>query len=237
MSNILHIAWREWRSYFSSWLAYVVMAGWTFIGGLAWMFALGSDDNFQIAPIYGNLLTMLIFLAPLLTMRLIAEERSAGTFDVLFSSPVSEWQVTIGKWLGTLGVLLLLLILTAHFPFFALRYGSIDSGPLWSSYIALFCAGAAFGAWGLLCSSLTNSSVVAAFATFSGLIVSWLLGFLPRLLPGNTLAAAISSASISAHLDPMLRGVLDTRDLIFFASIVFGCWFATVRVLESRRWR
>jgi len=237
MSNILHIAWREWRSYFASWLAYALLAGWSVIGGLTWLFALKFPDNFQLTSLYSNLLTMLLFLSPLLTMRLIADERREGTFDLLFSAPVSEWQVTLGKWLGTMGMIALLLLLTAPFPFLAFRYGSIDAGPIWGSYAAMICAGAAFGAWGLLCSSLSNSSAVAAFLAFGGLTISMMIGFLPRLMPGNVMANSVGAISIFAHLEPMGRGALDTRDLVFFASLTLGFWFATTRVLESRRWR
>lgn len=240
MSKIGHIAWKELRSYFSSWMAYAILAGWLFVGAIIWnqiTLDTAAPGSFQIAPLYGNLLTILLFIAPLLTMRLLAEEKREGSLEMLLTSPLTEWQVTLGKYFGALIFVAAMLLSTAHFPFFALRYGSLDAGPVWGSYVGLFCVAAAFVAWGLFCSSLSDSSVLAGFLAFGGLLISWLLGWLQGAAQTGDLAAFVVQFSVLTHVQPMLRGAIDTKDLVFFASLSFLFLFATVRVLESRKWR
>lgn len=239
MTNIGHITWKELRSYFTSWIAYALLAGWLLFIGLLWAILLvGATGQFQPAAIFQNLaVVVLLFITPLLTMRLLAEERATGSIEMLFTAPLSEWQVAIGKFLAAWIFVGVMLLLTAYIPIFSLRYGSIDTGPLWGSYIALLCMGAAFTAFGVLCSSLTSSQVVAGFLTFGGLLLSWMLAWPAQAAQGNVVAEFIAQWSIFSHFSPMLEGAIDTRDLIFFASIVLLCLFATVRVLESRKWR
>lgn len=238
MTMIGHIAWKELRSYFASWLAYAVLTGWLLIGGLTFMVMLSDAAfNFQIANLYASLTTVFLFVVPLLTMRQLAEERREGTLEMLFTSPLTEWQLTLGKFLGALGFVVILLLFTLQFPVFALRYGSIDHGPLWGAYIAMLCSGAAFVAFGLFCSSLTESQMVAGFMTFGGLVISWMLGWLPDAAPTSAVADFLGQWSIFSHIELMLRGAVDTKDLVFFISVTFLFLFATVRVLESRKWR
>ena len=141
MPVILQIAWKELRSYFGSWLGYVLLAGWTLLGGVTWAYALPFSASFQPADILANMLSLLLFVMPLLTMRLLAEERRDGTLDVLLSSPLSEWQIALGKWLGALGFFLIMLLATVHFPLLASRYGTYDAGPVWGAYVALSLCG------------------------------------------------------------------------------------------------
>jgi ABC-2 type transport system permease protein len=240
MAKIGHIAWKELRSYFGSWLAYALLAGWLFIGGYIFYLMIGNEaftQNFQLSPLFGNLLTILLFMAPLLTMRLLAEERREGTLEMLLTSPLTEWQTVLGKFFGGLAFIAVMLGLTLHFPFFAIRYGSIDTGPVWGSYIALLCTGAAFIAFGLFCSSLTESQVVAGFLAFGGLVISWLLSWLGEAATSSDLLAFLLQWSVYTHFQPMLAGAIDTKDLVFFLSITTLFLFATVRVLESRKWR
>lgn len=243
MTTTFHIAWKELRSYFGSWMAYVVCAGWLLMGGLIFASLLSAlslgagGNNFSLSPLYQTLITILLFVTPLVTMRLLAEERASGSLELLFTSPLSEWQVTLGKWLGALGFCAILMILTLHYPFFALRYGSLDSGPIWGAYIALVCLAAAFCAFGVLCSSLTDSQVVAGFLTFGGLLGSWMLAWPAQAAPDSAWAQTLSQLSLFTHFSNLMSGSIDTTDLIFFASMTGFFLFATVRVLESRKWR
>jgi len=235
MSKIGLIAWKELRTYFTSWMAYALISGWLLISGYLFVVLLvQSQESFQLAPIYHIMITVLLFMAPLLTMRQIVEERTTGALEMLFTSPVTEWQVTLGKFFGAWGFVAVMTLLTVHFPFFATRYGSIDTGPVWGSYIALLCSGAAFVAVGLFCSSVTESQVVAGFLTFGALLGSWMLSWLPETTPVTDF---IRQWSIFPHFSQMMQGAVDTRDIIFFASITIFFLFATVRVLESRKWR
>ncbi|HVF10492.1 MAG TPA: ABC transporter permease [Abditibacteriaceae bacterium] len=239
MTKIGHIAWRELRAYFTSWMAYALIAGWLFIAGLSFFVAIQlsqSSGAFQFAIVFANLVVSFLLIAPLITMRLLTEERTAGTMEMLFTSPLSEWQVALGKFFGAWAFTACMMLLTAHLPFFATHYGSLDTGPVWGSYIALLCMSAAFVAYGLFCSSLTESQVVAGFLTFGGLLISWMIGWLNQ--PGaSPTVSFIAQWSIFTHFSGMLQGAVDTRDLVFFASFTILFLFATVRVLESRRWR
>jgi ABC-2 type transport system permease protein len=241
MGKIGHLCWKELKTYFTSWLAYAILAGWVFIAGYTFitvLYAAATAGNFYLAPIYQNFVVMLIFIAPLLTMRLLAEERREGTIEMLFTSPLTEWQVTLGKFLGALTFIAAMALLTLHIPFFSIRYGSIDLGPVWGGYIALLCLGAAAVSFGLFCSSLTDSQVVAGFLTFGGLLISWMLAWLgSNASIQNDFVAFLTQLSIYSHFERMLQGAVDTKDLIYFASVVLLFLFATVRVLESRKWR
>ncbi|MBV9865256.1 MAG: ABC transporter permease [Abitibacteriaceae bacterium] len=237
MAKIGLIAWKELKTYFTSWIAYVLITGWLFIAGLLFLLVLQRPQEFQVSPIYNILVTIMLFIAPLVTMRLVAEERSSGSLEMLFTSPLTEWQVTLGKFFGAWAFIGILLLVTLHLPFFATHYGSIDTGPVWGSYIALLCVGAAFMSFGLFCSSLTESQVVAGFLTFGGLMISWMLNWPAQEMPTSDVAGFIGHWSVFSHFQDMMRGAVDTKDLIFFLSFTVLFLFATVRVLESRKWR
>lgn len=241
MAIIGHLCWKELKTYFTSWLAYAVLAGWVFIAGYTFSMSLSAaleGGKFFLEPVFQNYVVMLVFVAPLLTMRLIAEERREGTLEMLFTSPITEWQVAIGKFLGGFVFVAIMALLTLHIPFFSLRYGSVDVGPIWGGYLAFLCLGGAAVAYGLFCSSLTDSQVVAGFLTFGGLLVSWMLSWLRQMqfMTGSWTDIA-TRFSIFSHFERMLQGAIDTADLIFFLSIIVLCLFATVQVLQSRKWR
>jgi ABC-2 type transport system permease protein len=239
MNKIGVIAWREIRGYFSSWLAYVLLAGWLFMAGQNYWTSLGIFDTYgeyTLQGFFSNLIVVMLFIAPIITMRLVVEERSQGTLEMLFTSPITEWQVAVGKFLGAWGFIGIMLLLTTHVPFFANRYGSIDMGPVWGSYIALVVVGAAFVAYGLFCSAITASQVVAGFLSFGGLLFSWMLAIPAQVSRENDFAAFLGHLSIFTHFQGMMGGAIDTKDLIFFASVTLFFLYATVRTLESRKW-
>lgn len=239
MDKVGIIAWREIKSYFTSWLAYVLLAGWLLMSGI-WFFAslavFDQMGSFSLQGFFTNSIVMLLFIAPLITMRLIVEERNQRTLEMLHTSPLTDWQLALGKFLGGVGFLLIMLLLTGHIPFFALRYGSIDTGPVWGGYIALALVGATFVAFGLFCSTVTASQVVAGFLTFGGLIFSWMLAIFSQINSTSDLFAFIGQWSVLNHFDRMMEGAVDTKDLIFFLSVIIFFLYATVRSLESRKW-
>lgn len=239
MSTIGHIAWKELRTYFTSWIAYVVCAGWALMTGIIFYILLAQAmlGNFDVTPLYGTLVIVMLFMVPMVTMRLLAEERSSATLEMLFTSPLTEWQVTLGKWLAAFGFCAVLLLLTAHVPVVAFKYGTFDHGPILGAYIALLCLSAAFCAFGVFCSSLTDSQIVAGFMTFGGLLLSWMLAWVTSAAPDNPVTAVISRFSISSHFESMMRGAVDTTDLVYFALVTIFFLYATTRVLESRKWR
>lgn len=241
MSTISTIAWKELRSYFTTWIAYAIISGWLFVTG--WIFAVlllqsgMPGGQFSISPVFSNLIVVLLFVAPLITMKLWAEERSSGSIELLFTSPVSEWQAVAGKWLGAWLFCVAMLALTLYLPFTVMRYGSVDTGPILGTYIALLLLAASFSAVGVFFSSVTDSQVVAGFLTFGALLGSWMLAWPTQAAPDNAVAAFLGELSLFSHFQRMVEGALTTKDLIYFASVAFFFLFATVRVLESRKWK
>ena len=237
MNKIALIAWREIRAYFTSWLAYALLAGWLVMVAMPFVLTVKmAQSNFSLSGIFGNMLVMLLLVVPLITMRLVAEERNLGTLELLFTSPITEWQVAAGKFFGAWIFVLIMLLATSYVPFFATRYGSIETGPVWGGYIGLACCGAVFAAYGVLCSSLTSSQVVAGFLAFGGMIFSWMLAWPAQAMADNSLAVFAGNWSVFMHAQRMLEGAVDTKDLVFFVTFTVFCLFSTVRVLESRKW-
>lgn len=242
MSTIGTIAWKELRAYFTSWIAYVICAGWTFLAAIMFDVTFRQaremgGQNFTLAPMFGTLVVIFLFVTPLITMRLLADEKNTSTLELLFTSPVTEWQVVLGKWLGSLCFATILVALTGHFTAFSLKFGSMDIGPIAGYYVASLCLAATFCAFGLFCSSLTESQVVAGFLTFGGLLISWMLSSFVSTGTETGAVQILGELSILTHFRNMLGGTINTKDLVFFVSISFFFLLATVRVLESRKWR
>jgi ABC-2 type transport system permease protein len=245
---------REFSAYFLSPIAYVVLAVFLAVTGhlfyltLAQLTAAGPKGvEFPMQLMLGDEKFWLVFLfiPPLLTMRLFAEERSTGTLEMLMTAPLHDWQVVLSKyvacflfyvvlWLPTLAYLPVLLNWHWH-----TREITIDSWPVVSSYLGLALAGAMFLALGLFVSSLVRSQMVAALLA---LFLS--LGFIvvgiwrPEMDTGSLLYRVLFFFSVPLHFArDFSRGIIDTRHLVLYVSVALFCLFLTVRSLESRRWR
>src|SRR5690606_25643074 len=132
MSSITHLFSKELRSYFTSWLAYVLLAGWLFITGYIFVLLIVSSTmmpNFNLSPLFSNMMIFVLFITPLVTMRLLSEEKGEGTIEMLFTAPITEWQVALGKFIGAFLFMAALVACTLYVPYFTFRYGSVDGGP------------------------------------------------------------------------------------------------------------
>jgi ABC-2 type transport system permease protein len=252
MLATLSLVRREFSAYFLSPIAYVVLAiflavtGHLFYLTLTQLTAAGPKGvEFPMQLMLGDEKFWLVylFIPPLLTMRLFAEERSTGTLEMLMTAPLTDWQVVLSKyfacfafylvlWLPTLAYLPL--ILSASTP-----HGPLDPMPIASSYLGLVLAGAMFLALGLMVSSLVRSQMVAALIS---LFLS--LGFIvvgiwrPEMDTGSTLYRVLFFFSVPLHFyRDFSRGLVDTRHLVLYLSVAVFCLFLTVRSLESRKWR
>lgn len=243
MSPMLIIAKREFRSYFDSPLAYVVIclsflvlgAFFFLVGGGFWQVDRATVSRmFELAP-----LGLAFLVVPVITMRLIAEEKRSGTLEMLITLPVKDSDVILGKYLGALGMLMVLVLATAVYPMVMFKWpwnlGPLDTGPVFAGYfgLTLFCATAA--AIGLLLSSLTESQSIAFFLTVFTLIVLWFTGSLARLL-GGTAGAVLNFVAFDSRLSGFSRGLIDTRDVVFFLSVTITCLVVSFRALERRKW-
>ena len=243
MSPMLIIAKREFRSYFDSPLAYVVIclsflvlgAFFFLVGGGFWQVDRATVSRmFELAP-----LGLAFLVVPVVTMRLIAEEKRSGTLEMLITLPVKDSDVILGKYLGALGMLLVLVLATAVYPIAMFKWpwnlGPLDMGPVYAGYfgLILFCSSAA--AIGLLLSSLTDSQAIAFFLTVFVLIVLWFTGTIARLVGGG-FGTFLNFVAFDSRLSGFSRGLVDTRDVVFFLSVTALCLVVAFRALERRKW-
>ncbi len=249
---------KEMKSYFSSPVAYVVIAMFLMITGYLFygLFAYFSTISFQaqmdpsiarqanllnitesvIRPLFSIISMIMLIMTPLLTMRLYSEERKSGTIELLLSYPVTDIQVLLGKFLACMGVLSTMLVLSFLFPALVMFYGEPEVGPIITGYTGLLLLGAAFVSFGLFASSLTENQIIAATISFGVLFLFWMLS-MSMAFVGPGLGKVIEYVSITHHLEAFAKGVLDTEDIVYYAVFTFLFLFLTLRVMESNRWR
>lgn len=242
--HTLYIAQRELKSYFNSPLAYVVICLTQLLLGVLFFFIAGFwqvdratlDRLFEYAP-YG----LCLLVIPVVTMRLIAEEKSTGTLEMLITLPVRDWEVIVGKYLGALGLVLILIASTLVYPIAMFKWpwnlGAIDWGPVWAGYLGLVLMASAGVAVGLLISSVTRSQVIAFFVTFVVLFALVFIGRAGELVNRPGLGAVLDHISFQSHMVKFARGLIDTRSLVYFVSITVFSLMIAFRALESRKWK
>jgi len=238
MRNTLAIAGREVQAYFVSPIAYVVTAAFLIIMSIffAWYI---SDPRGVVATMqymFGPMTTLFLFIVPMLTMRLLAEEQRSGTIELLLTSPVRDWEVVLGKYLASIALILVILGLTLYYPFVMSRFGNPDIGPILSGYVGLFLLAAALASLGLLASSLTQNQIVAVIIGLSLGIFFWISESIADFV-GTPLASIFSAVSLRPYFPDFAMGIIDTRNVIFYLTFVAIALFLTIRSVESRRWR
>lgn len=242
MSPMLTIAKREFRSYFESPVAYVVICL-TFLGLGLKFFKYDNfwgDDRASLIELFQGIPAGLAMLVvPVVTMGLIAEEKRSGTFEMLITLPVKDSDVMLGKYLGALGLVLVLVLSTLAYPIAMFvkpwTLGALDWGPVQTAYLGLILFSATAVAIGLLISSFTDSQAVSFFVTFFVLVVTWYSGRIADWM-GGTFGEVLRYVSFETRMTGFLRGVVDTRDIVYFISIAVVCLTFAFRKLESRKW-
>src|SRR5580765_8568401 len=252
MRNILAIEGKELRGYFSSPIAYVVIGlfalifGWFFYVPLSFFnrqsmqmsMGMGGTLNINqmlIAPMLTNAGVVILFLMPMITMRTYSEEKRSGTMELLLTSPLTDAQIILGKFLGVLGLYAAILGITLFHIAILFIYGSPAWKPVVTGYLGLFLMGASFLSVGLLISSLTKNQIVAGIATFSVVLMLWVINWMGSFV-GPTTQAVLSHLSITDHLDDFARGVLDTKHLVYYLSFIAFGLFLTAKAVDSERW-
>ena len=242
MSPMLIIAKREFRSYFDSPIAYIVICLSFFALGVMFFFLNGGFwqlDRASVSRLFEYAPMGLSFLVvPVVTMRLIAEERRSGTLEMLITLPVKDSDVILGKYLGALGLVLVLVLSTLAYPLIMFKFpwnlGPLDGGPVLSGYLGMVLFSAAAVAIGLLISALTDSQAVAFFITFFVLGALWLLGDVAS--KAGAFAGVLNYISFQSRLSNFWRGLVDSRDVIFFLSVTALSLMVAFRALERRKW-
>jgi ABC-2 type transport system permease protein len=246
---------KEIGAYFSSPIAYVVISGFLLLVGyffyslVSWFNAQAMQmaqnpyyaqqiniNEMVFSPLFHNMSIILILVAPLLTMRLLAEEKKNGTDELLYTSPLSVGQIILGKYFAALVMLAAMLGLTALLSIFAFAFGNPEIAPWLTGYLGLFLMGATFIAIGLFFSSLTDNQIVAAFLAFVTLLLLLVLNWVASSGSG-TWQNVLSYLSFSQHFEDMTRGILDTKDVVYYLSFSFFGIFLAHSVIQSRRWR
>jgi ABC-2 type transport system permease protein len=237
---------KEINAFFSSLIGYIVIGVFLILMSLLlWVFPDYSilDSNYaNLDTLFGIAPMIFMFLIPAVTMRTLAEETQSGTIELLVTRPISDWQIVGGKYLACLALVAFALVPTILYYITVYQLGAtpgnLDSGGIAGSYIGLFFLAAAFTAIGLFASSLTNNQIVAfVMAAFLCFFVYLAFGFLSQLpiFYGKS-DDVVQSFGIEYHYNSMSRGVLDTRDLIYFISVIAFFLSATVLSLGRRRW-
>jgi len=236
VGNIWAIAQRELRSYFVSPVAYVVMALFLLISGFLFSLILGVSNEASMRPLFGNFAVIFLFIVPALTMRLLAEEQRTGTLELMLTAPVRDYELVLGKFLGVFLLLLIMLAITLVYPAMLLLAGNPDRGPIAAGYLGVILQGAAFLSIGLLASSLTQNQIIAALLAFVILLLLWLADALGNFTQGR-IGDLFRFLSITRHYDEFPRGVIDTRDVVYFITVTAAALFFTVQSVTARRWR
>jgi gliding motility-associated transport system permease protein len=254
MSNVLAIAHKELRSYFASPIAYIVIGffallfGWFYIGILDWFVRQGLQGQMgmgptsvnvnqqMIRPLILNVTVVFLFLLPLITMRTYAEEKRSGTIELLLTSPLTDLEIVLGKFLGALGLYAVMVALTLiHFGLL-FAFGKPEWKPLATAYLGLLLFGGCFIALGLFISSLTKNQIVAGAATFGVFLLLWVVDWIGESM-GPTGQAILKYLSMTEHLEDFVKGVIDTKHLVYYLSFIAFGLFLTVRSVDTERWR
>ncbi|MFK7987883.1 MAG: ABC transporter permease [Sandaracinaceae bacterium] len=237
MKNTLAIAQRQFLSYFNGPVAYIVsviVLG--FVAFMFWMqfFLAGRATVNEMFFWFG---IAFVLAAPALTMGLIAEEKRSGTLEVLLTMPVKESEVILGKFLGAFGLFLVIIALSFANPIAVSTLGNLDWGPVFAGYLGLVLQGGAMLSVGIMASSLTKDQLVAFFISlFILAIAGWIAPLMLQYTATGMWATVLQNISLQSHLQSMTRGVVDTRDIVYFLSIITIGLLVSFRSLESRRW-
>jgi ABC-2 type transport system permease protein len=255
MRNLYAVFKREVQSYFTQPIAYVVLGSILLIVGFlyyqSWRWFLGVSFEAMRNPMFArelDLSTMVVgstistvgvvsvFVLPLLTMRLWAEEKRSGTVEILLTLPLRDLDIVLGKFLASLAVYGVLLALTLLYPLIAANFGRLDPGPILSGYLGTLLLGSTLLAMGFLCSTWTENQIVACAMAWAGFLFFWLIGHAADFA-GGTLGMVLTHLSFANHHENFVKGIIETPDVAFFLLGCVFCLFLTLRSIESTRWR
>ena len=254
MRNTLTIFRKEIKSYFASPIAYLLMVvfalifGYFFYVATAIFVSRGMESQMMgqsapmdvnewvVRPLLMNISVIGLFIIPMITMRLFAEEKRSGTIELLMTSPVRDTEIILGKWLAAVTMFGAVLAISALNLGFLFLYGKPDWRPILIGYLGLLLQGGALLAIGSAISTMTKNQIVAGGATFAACLLLWILDWVSSYETAAW-AKVLSFLSVVTHYEPFSKGVLDSKDVVFYLSVIFLGLFLTARSMESVRWR
>jgi ABC-2 type transport system permease protein len=255
MSNILAITQKELKGYFASPIAYVVIGFYALIFGFFFyslvlyfdrqsmqMAGLGAgapavniNENL-IRPTFLNAMVVFLFVLPMITMRTYSEEKRSGTIELLLTSPLTDFQIIMGKFLGAMSLYAVMLAVTLLHVGLLYWAGRPEWIPILTTYVGLLLMGGCFIAVGLLISSLTKNQIVAVMVTFTVFLMLWVINWIASFA-GPSAQAVLNYLSITDHLDDFTRGIVDTKHVVYYLSFIAFGLFLTARAVDTERWR
>jgi len=238
MRNVWLITKRELQSYLASPMAYIVTAVFlAVVGGIEGVVLYYSQEA-SMYYVFGDIVTVLflVLVTQLMTMRLVSEEKRSGTLELLMTAPVPDWQIILGKYLASLIMLLAMMILNLGFPLILAQVGNPDFGVMASGYLGFFLLGATLLAIGLFASSVTRNQIVAAILGLGIVLVLWMVGGVSDVF-GDTLSDVLVYLGPFDHYIDFVTGIISSKHLVYYLSVIVFFLFASTRVIESRRWK
>lgn len=234
--TVLAIFRRELTSYFDSPLAYIVVPAFlVLVGGFSlWFNDILAAGVASMRTVFFWSAVFYLLLIPAVTMRLFAEERRTGSLELLVTMPVTEAEMVLGKYLAALGLMTLALALTLTYPLTLASLGDLDWGPVMGGYLGMFLLGAAFCAIGTAASALTRNQIVAFLVALIVCLVPFATGFALAKVPPSILPL-VQHLSFETHFNNLARGVIDTRNLVFYGSVIGLFLHLAIFALERRR--
>jgi ABC-2 type transport system permease protein len=252
--NVLAIADKEMRSNFASPIAYILIGlfsllfGWFFYVYLM-AFAQQSQQMMQfggggganlnqmmIRGLFQNTAVIILFVMPMITMRTYSEEKRSGTIELLLTSPLTDLQIIVGKFLGALALYAAMLLVTMIYIGILFKIGQPEWRPIAAGYLGLLLMGGCFLSAGLFISSLTKNQIVAGFLTFVTFLMLWIISWIGES-SGPTTQAIVNHLSITQNFDDFARGVIDTKPIVYYLSFITFGLFLTAKSVDSERWR
>jgi ABC-2 type transport system permease protein len=250
--NVLAIADRELRSYFSSPMAYIVIGFFLLPFGVFFFLYLQAfvKQGLQMAQYGGamnvnqqvvryvlqNASVIILFIMPMITMRTYSEEKRSGTIELLLTSPLSDVEIILGKFFGALGLYVAMLAVTLLYIGILFVYGNPEWRPIVAGYLGLLLMGGAFVSIGLLISSTTNNQIVAGVVTFVVFLLLWIVGWFADSA-GPTIGPITSYLSITEHFDDFSKGIIDSKHVVYYLSLITFGLFLTAKSVDTERWR
>lgn len=252
--NVWTIAYRDFKTYFTSPIAYIVIAA--FVGLMSWMFfnileyfaaqalqfnpmSMGKSPSITdgiVRPLYGNMNLILLFIVPFITMRLFAEERKLHTLELLLTSPVTLSEIIVGKFVAAMLLVKVMVGVTLFYPILLYFTGNPDIGPIFTSIIGTLLLAGSYVAIGVFFSAMTENQIVAGALSFGSGLFFWLINWASQSA-GSVWGEVLTYLSLITHFNNFGQGIINTSDIVYYLSFIFIGLFLTHRVLDSYRWR
>ena len=247
MSGFSAVLSRELRAYFFSPMAYVVLTFFLLVNGYVFSLIVSflndprsGGSTTPLKLFFGDTFffwVVLLFVTPVLTMRLISEERRSGSIEALMTAPVSEAEVVLGKYSAALCFYIFLWLPTTAYVAIVGRSSEVDWGPILGGYLGILGIGSVFLAVGIFGSSFAKNQIVAAIVTFAMLIFFFAIAFMDNLVSGEAAKSVLSYMNLLQHMEEFGKGIVDTRRLVYYVTTSALFLFLTSRALEAKKWR